>query len=46
MTGYLKEDVKGRSLDKLFPEIFAIHHHNAVKLWLADDEKKILSINN
>lgn len=46
MTGYLKEDVNGRSLDKLLPEIFCAHHQNAVKLWLADDEKKILSLNN
>lgn len=46
MTGYAKEDVTGRAIDKLLPDLYAAHHRNAVKLWINNQEKKILSVNN
>lgn len=46
MTGYVKEDVTGRAIDKLLPELYAGHHRVAVKLWINNQDKKILSLNN
>jgi hypothetical protein len=46
LTGYVKEDITERTIDKILPSVFSFHHKNAMKMWIKDDEKKVLSNNN
>lgn len=46
LTGYIKEDITERTIDKVLPSVYLFHHMNAIKMWLDDVEKKVMVTNN
>jgi hypothetical protein len=46
LTGYIKEDITERTIDKILPTVFGFYHRNAIKAWLHDDKKKVMINNN
>ncbi len=46
LTGYVKEDITERTIEKILPSIYNYHHKNAIKIWMNDEAKMILASNN
>lgn len=43
MSGYLKEEITEKSIDKLLPQIMNFYHEFAMNQWLADASRTYMS---